>query len=197
MATCALTSPKRSRYDSCSRVAARATGRLGHAKRVNLAAVARVDSAGMPSTRFGSGRTVGRRRRPRIVRSVRRKWACSRVERSSAPLKPWPTARFRRPYRCPARGNRRRGRGPDSRTIAGGDSTLLARKLDGRRSTRRLPAQLDDVLTQPIASAGMTAEELWITLRAARIWSLTCARQPEGDAIRTGALHRVAWTNCL
>jgi HTH DNA binding domain len=74
--------------------------------------------------------------------------------------------------------------GPDSRTIAGGDSTLLARKLDGRRSTSRLPALLDYVLTRPIASAGMIAEELWITPRAARIWRLTCARQPEGHAIK-------------
>ncbi|WP_425475578.1 RHE_PE00001 family protein [Mesorhizobium quangtriensis] len=46
--------------------------------------------------------------------------------------------------------------------------TLLARKLDGRRSTSRLPALLDYVLTRPIVSAGMVAEELKITSRAAQ-----------------------------
>lgn len=46
--------------------------------------------------------------------------------------------------------------------------TLLARKLDGRRSTSRLPALLDYVLTRPIVSAGMIAEELKITPRAAQ-----------------------------
>jgi hypothetical protein len=46
--------------------------------------------------------------------------------------------------------------------------TLLARKLDGRRSTSRLPALLDYVLTRPIASAGMIAAELKITPRAAQ-----------------------------
>lgn len=45
--------------------------------------------------------------------------------------------------------------------------TLLARKLAGRRSTSRLPALLDYVLTRPIVSAGMIAEELRITPRAA------------------------------
>lgn len=46
--------------------------------------------------------------------------------------------------------------------------TLLARKLAGRRSTSRLPALLDYVLTRPIASAGMIAAELKITPRAAQ-----------------------------
>ena len=46
--------------------------------------------------------------------------------------------------------------------------TLLARKLHGRRSTSRLPALLDYVLTRPIVSAGMIAEELEITPRAAQ-----------------------------
>ena len=46
--------------------------------------------------------------------------------------------------------------------------TLLARKLDGRRSTSRLPALIDYVLTRPIVSAGMIAEELRITPRAAQ-----------------------------
>jgi hypothetical protein len=45
---------------------------------------------------------------------------------------------------------------------------LLARKLAGRRSTSRLPALLDYVLTRPIVSAGMIAEELRITPRAAQ-----------------------------
>lgn len=44
---------------------------------------------------------------------------------------------------------------------------LLARKLDGRRSTSRLPALLDYMLTRPIVSAKMIAEELKITPRAA------------------------------
>ncbi|MBS0528592.1 MAG: DUF1612 and helix-turn-helix domain-containing protein [Proteobacteria bacterium] len=46
--------------------------------------------------------------------------------------------------------------------------TLLARKLAGRRSTSRLPGLLDYVLTRPIVSAGMIAEELRITPRAAQ-----------------------------
>lgn len=46
--------------------------------------------------------------------------------------------------------------------------TLLARKLAGRRSTSRLPALLDYVLTRPIVSAGMIAKELRITPRAAQ-----------------------------
>src|SRR6478672_589986 len=35
--------------------------------------------------------------------------------------------------------------------------TLLARKLDGRRSTSKLPALLDYMFSRPIASAGMIA----------------------------------------
>ena len=46
--------------------------------------------------------------------------------------------------------------------------TLLARKLAGRRSTSRLPALIDYVLTRPIVSAGMIAEELKITPRGAQ-----------------------------
>lgn len=46
--------------------------------------------------------------------------------------------------------------------------TLLARKLAGRRSTSRMPALLDYVLTRPIVSAGMIADELKITPRAAQ-----------------------------
>lgn len=46
--------------------------------------------------------------------------------------------------------------------------TLLVRKLDGRRSTSRLPALVDYVLTRPVVSAGMIAEELRITPRAAQ-----------------------------
>lgn len=46
--------------------------------------------------------------------------------------------------------------------------TLLTRKLAGRRSTSRLPALLDYVLTRPIVSAGMIAAELKITPRAAQ-----------------------------
>lgn len=45
---------------------------------------------------------------------------------------------------------------------------LLARKLDGRRVTSRLPALLDYVLTRPIVSSGMIAKELGITPRAAQ-----------------------------
>jgi hypothetical protein len=46
--------------------------------------------------------------------------------------------------------------------------TLLARKIGKRRSTSRLPALLDYVLTRPIVSAGMIAKELKITCRAAQ-----------------------------
>jgi hypothetical protein len=46
--------------------------------------------------------------------------------------------------------------------------TVLARKLNGRRSTSRLPALLDYVLSRPIVSAGMIAKELQITPRAAQ-----------------------------
>lgn len=45
---------------------------------------------------------------------------------------------------------------------------LLARKLAGRRSTSRLPALLDYVLTRPVVSAAMIAKELKITPRAAQ-----------------------------
>lgn len=46
--------------------------------------------------------------------------------------------------------------------------SLLARKLDGRRSTSRLPALLDYVLSRPVVSAGMIAKELGVTPRAAQ-----------------------------
>jgi len=46
--------------------------------------------------------------------------------------------------------------------------TLLARKFAGRRSTSRLPALLDYVLARPVVSAGMIADELGITPRAAQ-----------------------------
>lgn len=46
--------------------------------------------------------------------------------------------------------------------------TLMARKLAGRRATSRLPSLLDYVMTRPIVSAGMIAEELRITPRAAQ-----------------------------
>ena len=45
---------------------------------------------------------------------------------------------------------------------------LLARKLTGRRATSRLPALVDYVMSRPIVSAGMIAEELHITPRAAQ-----------------------------
>ncbi|SDF01633.1 HTH DNA binding domain-containing protein [Bradyrhizobium brasilense] len=46
--------------------------------------------------------------------------------------------------------------------------TLLTRKLNGRRSTSRLPALVDYVMSRPIVSAGMIADELGITPRAAQ-----------------------------
>nr|WP_253610668.1 MULTISPECIES: RHE_PE00001 family protein [unclassified Bradyrhizobium] len=46
--------------------------------------------------------------------------------------------------------------------------TLLVRKLAGRRSTSRLPALLDYVLTRPIVSTAMIAQELGVTPRAAQ-----------------------------
>jgi hypothetical protein len=45
---------------------------------------------------------------------------------------------------------------------------LLVRKLAGRRSTSRLPALLDYVMTRPIVSAAMIAKELCVTSRAAQ-----------------------------
>jgi hypothetical protein len=45
--------------------------------------------------------------------------------------------------------------------------TLLLRKLTGRRSTSKLPALIDYVLSRPVVSTGMIAEELGITSRAA------------------------------
>jgi hypothetical protein len=46
--------------------------------------------------------------------------------------------------------------------------TLLARKLIGRRTTSKLPALIDYVLSRPVVSAGMIARELGITSRAAQ-----------------------------
>ena len=43
------------------------------------------------------------------------------------------------------------------------DRWPAARKLEGRRSTSRLLALLDYVLTRPIVSAGMIAQKLGIT----------------------------------
>jgi hypothetical protein len=45
---------------------------------------------------------------------------------------------------------------------------LLARKLRGRRSTSRLPALIDYVMSRPVVSAGMIAGELRVTQRAAQ-----------------------------
>jgi hypothetical protein len=45
---------------------------------------------------------------------------------------------------------------------------LLARKLAGRRATSRLPALVDYVMSRPIVSAGMIADALRITPRAAQ-----------------------------
>jgi Protein of unknown function (DUF1612)/HTH DNA binding domain len=45
---------------------------------------------------------------------------------------------------------------------------LMIRKLNGRRSTSRLPALVDYVMSRPIVSAGMIAKELDITPRAAQ-----------------------------
>ncbi len=46
--------------------------------------------------------------------------------------------------------------------------TLLLRKLDGRRSTSRLPELIEFVLSRPLVSAGMIAKELGVTPRAAQ-----------------------------
>jgi HTH DNA binding domain len=46
--------------------------------------------------------------------------------------------------------------------------TLLLRKLDGRRSTSRLQALVEYVAARPIVSAGMIADELGVTPRAAQ-----------------------------
>ena len=57
--------------------------------------------------------------------------------------------------------------------MADHDRWLLARrsletKLKGRRSNSRLPALLDFMIARPVASAGMIAEELGVTPRAAQ-----------------------------
>ena len=44
----------------------------------------------------------------------------------------------------------------------------LERKLEGRRSTSKLPGLIDFVMSRPIVSAGMIAKELSITARAAQ-----------------------------
>jgi hypothetical protein len=46
--------------------------------------------------------------------------------------------------------------------------TLLLRKLDGRRSTSRLPELIEFVLSRPLISAGMIAKELGVIPRAAQ-----------------------------
>lgn len=46
--------------------------------------------------------------------------------------------------------------------------TLLLRKLDGRRSTSRLPELIEFVISRPLVSAAMIAKELDITPRAAQ-----------------------------
>jgi hypothetical protein len=52
-------------------------------------------------------------------------------------------------------------------SLKGHDRWPTARKLEGRRSTSRLLALLDNVLTRPIVSAGMISQKLVITPRAA------------------------------
>jgi hypothetical protein len=44
---------------------------------------------------------------------------------------------------------------------------LLARKLEGRRSTSHLPAFIDYVMSRPLVSAAMIADDLGVTTRAA------------------------------
>ena len=46
--------------------------------------------------------------------------------------------------------------------------TLLLRKLDGRRSTSRLPELIEFVLSRPLISAGMIGRALGVTARAAQ-----------------------------
>ena len=45
---------------------------------------------------------------------------------------------------------------------------VLAKKLDGRRSSSRLLGLLDYVLSRPIVSAGMIVRELGVTPRGAK-----------------------------
>ena len=67
--------------------------------------------------------------------------------------------------------------------------TLLLRKLDGRRSTSRLPELIEFVLSRPLISAGMIGKELGVTPRAAQnlVAELACARPRAGDGIGRGA----------
>jgi hypothetical protein len=46
---------------------------------------------------------------------------------------------------------------------------VLEKKLDGRRSSSRLPGLLDYVLSRPIVSAGMIVRELGVTPRGAKL----------------------------
>jgi predicted transcriptional regulator len=52
--------------------------------------------------------------------------------------------------------------------IAGCWRGLLVRKLAGRRRNSKLPALVDLVLARPLVSAGMIADELGVTPRAAQ-----------------------------
>lgn len=82
---------------------------------------------------------------------------------------------------------RRRARDPDGRLVVALEAmtaaakvgleahdrwlmarTVLTRKLAGRRSSSRLPALVEYVLSRPIVSAGMIARELGVTPRAAQ-----------------------------
>ena len=46
--------------------------------------------------------------------------------------------------------------------------TVLLRKLDGRRSTSRLPELIEFVISRPLVSAGMIGKALGVTPRAAQ-----------------------------
>ncbi len=61
--------------------------------------------------------------------------------------------------------------------------TLLLRKLDGRRSTSRLPELIEYVLSRPLVSAGTIAKELDITPRGAE--PRRRAGPARGDGART------------
>ena len=68
--------------------------------------------------------------------------------------------------------------------VYGESSDCSPRKLDGRRATSKLPALLDYALTRPIVSAGMIAQELGITPRAAQDLVAALGLR-EGDRTKT------------
>jgi hypothetical protein len=56
--------------------------------------------------------------------------------------------------------------------------TLFERRLEGRRSSSKLPELVELVMAKPLVSAGMVAKTLEVAPQAARriVWNWACAR---------------------